>query len=193
MTFEARPWLSARGGKRMQDRVPHRLSRQWWLAGMLFAWTLVLPDVNRAAMPLPFTGLLALDGVALRQPPRIGDGEWTLVVLWASDCHVCKAQKPMLSALHARRAATGVTVLGIALDGREGLPEVRRYLAVHRAEFPNYVGEYPIVAVEFQKLLDGGLRGTPTYVLFDPAGEPVATQVGPITTDAVLDVVAARE
>ena len=132
-----------------------------------------------------FDGMLTTEGKLLKTPPSLTDGRWTLVMIWATTCHVCKAQKGVISEFHDAHKDKDAKVFGIALDGRRGLDDVNEYLSEHKASFPNYVWDFPSTAISYMKLTEQDLRGTPTYLLFDPKGELMGNNPGPITAEAV--------
>ncbi|MEE9320619.1 MAG: TlpA disulfide reductase family protein [Granulosicoccus sp.] len=133
----------------------------------------------------PFDELLTVDGALLEESPAVGNGRWKLVMIWATDCPICKQQKPVISAFHDAHKDKDAEVFGIALDGRQGLVAVNKYLQKHTVSFPNYVGEFSTVAVNYQELTEEDLRGTPTYLLFNPEGELKGNNPGPISVDAI--------
>lgn len=126
-----------------------------------------------------------LDGTVVDIDDHRGNGKWLLVMLWATDCHICHQQKPEISAFYNRHKDTDAVVMGIALDGMDKVDEVREYLAVNKPSFPNYVGNIAIIASHYQGLTDESLRGTPTYLLFGPGGELLGNNPGPLSVDAI--------
>jgi len=137
-----------------------------------------------------FDGMLTTEGKLLESPPSLTDGRWTLVMIWASTCHICKEQKAVISAFHDKHKDTDAKAFGVALDGRSGLDEVNKYLSKHKASFPNYVWDFPSTAITYQQLTEEDLRGTPTYLLFDPKGELKGNNPGPITMNAIEKFIA---
>lgn len=126
-----------------------------------------------------------LNGDIVRLDERVGDGKWLLVMLWATDCHICKQQKPEMSRFHDKHKDDDAQVLGIALDGMGAVDEVKSYLDHFQPSFPNYVGEIAIVASHYLFLTEESLRGTPTYLLFNPDGELVGNNPGPLSIEAL--------
>ena len=168
--------------------------RQLSLIAALMAVTTSLLTLNSASAatqdePL-FDGMLTTEGQLLQSPPSLTDGRWTLVMIWASSCHVCKAQKAVISEFHDAHKDTDAKAFGIALDGRSGLDDVNDYLSKHKASFPNYVWDFPSTAITYQKLTEEDLRGTPTYLLFDPSGELKGNNPGPISLSAIEKFIA---
>jgi len=133
-----------------------------------------------------------LDGNIVRLDEQRGDGKWLLVMLWATDCHICRQQKPEMSRFHDQHKDKDASVLGIALDGMGAVDKVKSYLDEHQPTFPNYVGEIAIVASHYLVLTEESLRGTPTYLLFNPDGELVGNNPGPLSTEAIEKFIASK-
>lgn len=159
------------------------------LAASTFAAMLLASSAHADGAP-DFGPLLALDGSPSTEPLPIGQGQWTLLMIWASDCHVCRAQKPVISAFHDAHRDSDAQVVGLALDGPEGLDAVNAYLKQHQASFPNRVGELSAIAATYTALTEEPLRGTPTYLLFDPDGELVGNNPGPLSVAALESFIA---
>lgn len=134
---------------------------------------------------IPFNGLVNIDGAALTDAAGIGEGQWTLVMIWATSCHICQEQKPLISAFHNAHKDTNAKVFGIALDGEPRLDVVKKYMDRYEVAFPTYVGDFQDVAESYQQLSAESLRGTPTYLLFDPSGELKGNNPGAISVEAV--------
>jgi len=138
----------------------------------------------------PFVDLVDIQGEAIDVGSSIGEGKWTLVMLWTTDCHICTEQKPKISAFYDKHKDDSVNVFGIAMDGRKNLKAVNRYLEKHNPSFPNFVGELDLVAFNYQMMTEEPLRGTPTYLLFNPAGELKGNNPGPVSPDAIEKFIA---
>lgn len=122
---------------------------------------------KRSAQPVDFQSL-------------VGDGRWTLVMLWAIDCVPCEAQKPMIDSFHASHVDSDARVVGIALDGLENIDGIEKVIRKTPTRFPHYVADAQTFHNEFQVRTGQGFRATPTYLLFDPDGRYAATHVGVI-------------
>lgn len=154
----------------------------YWHSLLLLSALVALVTVSFSAVAKsPFKGLVDTDGAAASLSDTIGNGKWTLVMLWATDCHICTEQKPKISAFYDERKNTDANVVGIALDGTTGLKQVRRYLDRHQPTFPNYVSDIRALGLTYEMLTEESLRGTPTYLLFAPDGELKGNNPGPIT------------
>jgi len=133
-----------------------------------------------------FTSLLDMEGnPAAEGALRIGQGQWTLVMIWATNCHVCKEQKPKLSVFHEKHKDRDARVVGIALDGKRGLTRVAAFMKKLNVKFPTFVGNPPSVMEQYMVLTEQRFRGTPTYLLFDPQGKLMGNNPGPITIAAL--------
>ena len=121
-----------------------------------------------------------------------GNGKWTLVMLWATDCHVCHIDKPEISAFHTKHKDDDAEVIGIALDGITGLDKVKDYIADNKPSFPSYVADIAIIASHYYSLTEENLRGTPTYLLFSPEGELLGNNPGRLSVEAIENFIARK-
>ncbi|MGI9303940.1 MAG: TlpA family protein disulfide reductase [Gammaproteobacteria bacterium] len=129
--------------------------------------------------------LRTLDGEPATLNDYVGKGQWTLVMLWATDCPVCKKQKPEISSFHNKHKNSDANVIGIALDGYENIDDIRAYLREHQPSFPSVVGDLALVAFNYQAVTEEPLLGTPTYLLFNPKGELIGNNAGPLRPEAI--------
>lgn len=140
----------------------------------------------------PFGNLINMDGKAANPSSTIGTGKWSLVMIWATDCPVCKQQKPKVSAFYDKHKDVDADVFGISLDGKQDLKKVNQYIVDHKPTFRNFVGELRRVASDYQSLTGESFRGTPTYLLFNPRGELEGVNPGPITVRALEKFIAKK-
>lgn len=133
----------------------------------------------------PFPDLVTVDGTAVTTESDVGNGKWNLVMIWATDCHVCSIMKPKISAFHNKHKDLNAEVYGIALDGRENLDAVKFYMKEHKVAFPTYVGEIDLVAINYEINSESSFAGTPTYLLFDPTGELKAIDFGMLNIEDI--------
>ena len=147
----------------------------------------ILASPARAGMELQH-----VDGEIVDLDDFRGDGRWLLVMLWATSCHICEMQKPEISAFHDQHKDNDAHVLGIALDGMERLDAIKANMETHKTSFPSLVGNIAIVASHYQSMTEENLRGTPTYLLFNPEGELVGNNPGPLSVEAIEKFMASR-
>ncbi len=110
--------------------------------------------------------------------PRLEElhGQWVVINYWAQWCKPCIEEIPQLNALDAQYAQ--VTVLGVNYDGASGaeLEQQRQQLGVAFA------------SMETDPAAELGTPRPvvlPTTLILDPAGQLVATLVGPQTLESL--------
>lgn len=124
-------------------------------------------------------------GETLSLEDLTGNGKWTLVMFWASTCHICKLQKPDMSAFHEKHKDSKAEVVGIAMDGMERIDDIKRYISETKPSFPSYVADGIIVSSYYFGMTEETLRGTPTYLLFNPEGELLGSNPGLLSVEAI--------
>jgi len=129
-----------------------------------------------------------LDGRARNVNEFIGHAKWTIVVTWSHDCSICDREIGEMAAFHAAHHEQQAMVLGVTLDGAEHLKEARAFVKRHKLPFMNLVTE-PSQDV-MMKFGAGKFVGTPTYYIYDPKGEIVGQNVGPLTRAEVEEFIA---
>lgn len=111
---------------------------------------------------------------------HVGDGRWTLVMFWSTDCIPCEQQKPMIEAFHRDHVANDAQVIGVALDGMENRAEIQRLIEHHEPSYPNLVVFTDVFHRQYNELTGKDFRATPTYLLFDPTGNLAGVRTGKI-------------
>ena len=113
------------------------------------------------------------------------DGRWLIVMLWASDCHVCNQEAHEYVKFHSAHANKDAQMLGISLDGKSTKAEAEKFIQKHKVNFPNLIGEPEMVAQMYQNLTGNAWVGTPTFLVYGPDGELRAQQVGAVPTSVI--------
>lgn len=110
-------------------------------------------------------------------------GQWVIVNLWATWCAPCLAEMPELEALSQSRK--DLVILGLAGDGQNPgrLAEFIRKLKV----------TYPIIAGDEKLVQQWGSRVFPTTFVFDPSGNKILTQEGPVTRKNIEEAIGRGE
>jgi len=135
--------------------------------------------VLRAGDALPALVLPGVDGQALDIRQRFR-GRPLLVNVWASWCGPCVEEMPALTAFADAQGATGVQVLGLALDTPEG---VRDFLTRVPVAYP-IVLDTPGPADASVRL--GNAQGLLPYsVLIDAQGRIVKQKLGPFAAGEI--------
>ena len=114
-----------------------------------------------------------------------GKGKWLVVMLWASDCHVCNQEVHQYVAFQKKHADKDAVMLGISLDGNEKKNDARDFLKRHKVNFPSLIGEPEVVADTYQNLTGAQWVGTPTFMVYTPTGELIGAQVGAIPPETI--------
>lgn len=132
-----------------------------------------------------FAQLQNLDGQAARLDEFTGKGKWTVAVLWASDCHVCNVEAGQYVQYYEQNRDGNVDVIGISVDGHDGLQAARSFVQRHQVSFPNLIGEFSDVAGMYVHLSGQEWIGTPTIMVFNPEGELRAAQGGAVPVELI--------
>ncbi|MDH5545865.1 MAG: peroxiredoxin family protein [Gammaproteobacteria bacterium] len=109
-----------------------------------------------------------------------GKGKWTVVMMWAHDCHVCNQEAHQYVKFHTAHKDRDAIVLGISMDGLEKKKEAESFVQRHKLNFDNLYGEPEALAEAFENLTGVSWFGTPTFLFFNPKGEIMAQQVGAV-------------
>lgn len=146
-----------------------------------------------AAVPAakPDIALHDLDGKSRNVNEFIGRGQWTVVVLWAHDCAICAREIHEVADFHRAHAADGPRVLGVSIDGRAQRPQAQAFVRTHKLPFVNLLAE-----PDRDLLLAfgaGRFVGTPTYYIYDPAGQLVGENIGPVTRRELESFIASAD
>ncbi|MDZ7662144.1 TlpA disulfide reductase family protein [Thiohalophilus sp.] len=118
-----------------------------------------------------------------------GNGKWTVVMIWASDCHVCNREIHNYVDFHFVHSDRDARMLGISIDGWAGRKDAADFIARHKVEFPNLIGNAEAVADWFMRQSGARWVGTPTFLLYNPAGELKAQQVGAVPVEVIEDFI----
>ena len=135
---------------------------------------------------LLFPGLLlqAADDIVLRDfegqkrqvSEFVGKGKWVVLVIWASDCHICNQEIHQMTFFHNEHSKHDAIVLGVSIDGRERIDMARKFIERHSLNFTNLLAE-----AEDLDQFPTPFFGTPTYYIYTPSGKLASWQVGAVT------------
>ena len=120
---------------------------------------------------------------------HIGKGKWLVVMMWASDCHICNREAHEYVDFHMIHSDTDATVLGISLDGESRKKEAMGFIKKHSVDFPNLIAEPEYVSKMYQELTGEFFSGTPTFLIYSPEGELKAAQAGAVPTKLIEDFI----
>ncbi|OOZ37756.1 TlpA family protein disulfide reductase [Solemya velesiana gill symbiont] len=144
----------------------------------LFAMLVAVQSVAASSLDTLGAGTQALD-------KHTGKGKWLVVMLWASDCHVCNEEVEQYNAFHLNRHDKDAEVLGVSLDGRQGQADAESFLQRHDVKFPNLIGEPEQVARLYNQQTGSRWIGTPSFLVYSPTGELMARQAGAVPVELI--------
>jgi thiol-disulfide isomerase/thioredoxin len=127
-------------------------------------------------------------------PQRLADlkGRWVVVNFWATWCAPCVKEIPDIAAFAAAQGDK-VRVIGVALDW----DETGKHDADERKvkAFAKKVGlTYPLVLGNAaSERFFGRLKGLPTTIVYDPAGNVAYRKTGTVTRELLNRVVAGEK
>ena len=132
-----------------------------------------------------WTEVRTLEGKFATLSQHFEEGKWTLVMLWTSDCGICKREYPIMSEFHDKHKDTDAKVIGVSLDGYSQLEQIMRHINEMPITFDNLVGELMVVSFNYEASTEEPLRGTPTYMMFNPQGQLVGHNQGPVKIESL--------
>ncbi|MGR8920223.1 MAG: TlpA family protein disulfide reductase [Gammaproteobacteria bacterium] len=153
---------------------------------------LLLLAAGTAAAQSSF-GTRTLDGEPVRLSAYFEPGKWTLVMIWTTYCPVCAEQFPVVARLHRDNHARRLKVVAMAADGLGARAAVAAEMAARAPGFDTLVSDAAEIAVGLRETTGEPLGGTPTYLLYDPAGSLAARIDGPLEAAAIERYIEARE
>lgn len=128
------------------------------------------------------------------KPRALGEftskGQWTIVMIWAHDCHVCNQEAAAYVDFHRRHRERDATMLGISMDGPEQKASAEAFVRRHRIDFPNLIADPETLAAWFRDLTGAQLLGTPTFLVYDPQGRLLAQEAGAVPTQLIEEFMA---
>jgi peroxiredoxin len=119
-----------------------------------------------------------------------GDGKWLVVMIWAHDCHVCNMEAESYAQFHAAHQGATARVLGISLDGAAAKAKAQEFIDEHALPFPNLIGEPQTTMLYYQMLTGSRFKGTPSILLYDPAGKLRAAEAGAVPPTIIQQFIA---
>ena len=153
------------------------LANKKW-APMLKIWLLMAMMLSSSAYA--FTDL---DGKKDSIMNHIGKDKWTIVEVWSSDCHACRMHMPEMVEFDGK--LKNARLLGISLDGQRGIEDAEDFIAEFDVKFPTILTNPIEMSIWMEQSIGEALRGTPTFILFDPKGMLVAAQPGIVAVSSL--------
>ncbi|TCJ88229.1 TlpA family protein disulfide reductase [Cocleimonas flava] len=107
---------------------------------------------------------------------HIGKDKWTILEIWESTCSACRSHMPEMVEFDGK--LKNARIIGVTLDGVRGIEDAEDFIAEYDMKFTNLVSNYVEMNIWMEQSIGESLRGTPTFILFDPEGKLVAAQPG---------------
>lgn len=108
-------------------------------------------------------------------------GRVVLLNVWATWCHPCREEIPVLQALHARYAPQGLELVGVSVDARGEEDTIREFVSDFGMTYPVWLDPDERVQSTFLAI------GVPATFLIDREGRLGWRHVGPVrANDATL-------
>jgi peroxiredoxin len=122
--------------------------------------------------PAPEYRTVSIDGdsVSLAQQ----HGKVVLLNIWATWCHPCRDELPVLQRLHERNALRGLELIGVSVDARGEEQKVRDFAASFGLTYPLWLDPEERVSRLFLAI------GVPATYLIGRDGTLLWRHVGPI-------------
>jgi peroxiredoxin len=104
-------------------------------------------------------------------------GRVVLLNVWATWCHPCREEIPILQALHERYASRGLALVGVSVDARGEEDTIREFAKDFGMTYPLWLDPDERVQSTFLAI------GVPATFLIDRAGVLRWRHVGPVRGD----------
>ncbi len=151
-------------------------------------------EPKSVAEPDPIADIVLKDfqGAVRRIEDFSGQGKWLVVMIWASDCHICNTEVPEYMAFHEAHKDKDAAVLGVSMDGTSRLEEAKGFLDRHLVNFPSLIGEPTAVTELYRRLTGTYLSGTPAFLVYTPSGGLAAKQIGAVPVKLIEEFIEAN-
>ena len=147
----------------------------------------ILGTILLSGSALAFT---ELDGKKTTIEDQVGGGKWSIVEIWASDCHACRQHMPEMVEFNGKM--DNLRLLGISLDGQRGKADAEAMIKEYGIPFKTVMSNPIEVNAWMEQVAKEGLVGTPTFMIFDPKGELVGMQAGQLPVKSMEKFIRSR-
>ena len=113
------------------------------------------------------------------------EGKWLVAMIWQSDCHICNQEAQSYVAWFEKNRSGNSTLMGISTDGWDGRQAAQGFIDKHKVTFPNTLISYEALNEYYANLVGQAFIGTPSFLVYAPSGELMATQSGAVPTKLI--------
>ncbi len=111
------------------------------------------------------------EGMRVDVKDYIGDGRWTVVMLWQLNCVPCELHKPVVEAFHQKHKASNAHVLGLVIDGHEYMSQIQQFVDKQPTIFPSLVVFGDVFSQQIKEETGKHFPAAPGYIVYAPDGE----------------------
>jgi len=133
--------------------------------------------------------LRGLDGKPAAIEDHVGNGQWCVVVIWATTCHLCATEIPKYGAYYASEPEPKFSIVGVSLDGLARKSAIVETMARWNMGFPSLVAEIPDFQLAYRHPTKASHYDTPTFMLFNPSGQLMKLDLGPVWIAALEEFI----
>ena len=130
------------------------------------------------------------DGKTTTIKNYLGKGKFTVLEVWSTHCPACREHMPSMVKFDGKLKNT--QILGISLDGQDEADAVDDFMLEYNMKFPNLISNAVEMNIWMQQNSPEGLIGTPTFMIFNPKGELLAMQAGPVKVDQMEKLILSK-
>jgi thiol-disulfide isomerase/thioredoxin len=123
---------------------------------------------------------------------HVGKDKWTLVMVWSTACVTCRMETPAVDAYYQANSKGRVRVLGVAINGHARKKAIEGFRADYGMSFPTLVADPSQYLGHFKAQTGRPFSGTPTFLLYSPAGELSGINVGAINLEKLDAFIASQ-
>jgi len=116
-------------------------------------------------------------------------GKWQVVMLWSSLCDVSNREMHQYVNFYEKNKSSDISFIGISLDGIENRQLSRDFVEKHAMNFTNLLGDYETLSRYFLSDTGESSFSTPSFLLYSPSGELMASQVGAMPPELISNFI----
>jgi len=119
----------------------------------------------------------------------LGEGRWTVVMLWQLDCIPCEEQKPAVEAFHKKYKDSSAHVVGLVLDGHEKMSAIKQFVDKSPTAFPTHVVFGDVFRDQISEETGKVFYTAPGYIVYAPNGELKMSIDRPINVNDLISYI----